>query len=214
MKKRILAGLLVLGVSAAGLAGCGQAPDANNGTVDTSPPASMQTDGILETSSVAEVIKYGYSIKDFEDGEVREENIETILEAGAKAPSARNLQPWKFTVVRNYEIASSLVQDTPEGGVLIIVSAVTEPEVGSVPVFDAGLATQNMYITAQSLGLGVHIYGSPLDKINGEMREQLGIPEGHDAVTVLLIGHINTKVSTIASASKRNALTDMVNYVD
>lgn len=39
------------------------------------------------------------SIRKFEDREVPREIVEKILTAGIKAPSAKNRQPWRFTVV-------------------------------------------------------------------------------------------------------------------
>ena len=35
-------------------------------------------------------------------------DIERILAGGAKAPSAKNAQPWHFTVIRDHEITSGL----------------------------------------------------------------------------------------------------------
>jgi len=43
------------------------------------------------------------SIRKFTDKEIPKETIEKILKAATQAPSAKNLQPWKFVVVTNAE---------------------------------------------------------------------------------------------------------------
>ena len=152
----------------------------------------------------------GYAAKDFTDKAVSDADLEQILAAGAQAPSALNLQPWRFTVVQNAETAASLVGDSTAGTVLIIISGPAEAQRGQDVSFDCGLATQNMVVAAQALELGSHIYGSPIGTIAGQ-REALGIPEGFNPVMALLVGHVGT--DAVSSASPRNALADTVNYV-
>ncbi len=48
---------------------------------------------------VLEAIKSRRAIRSYEDKPVPESAVETILEAATYAPSAINIQPWKFTVV-------------------------------------------------------------------------------------------------------------------
>ena len=86
---------------------------------------------------------------------------------------------------------------------------------------DAGLACQNMSVTAQLLGYGTKIVTSPTMALNGAnqdtFRELLGIPEGYSAAAVLLIGREDTSVDETmdgyTGATARNALEDMVTYV-
>jgi len=44
------------------------------------------------------------STRSFKNDPVAEESLLRILEAGRLAPSAKNLQPWRFTVVRTAEV--------------------------------------------------------------------------------------------------------------
>ncbi|MBM3309068.1 MAG: nitroreductase family protein [Candidatus Altiarchaeales archaeon] len=46
-------------------------------------------------------IKNRRSVRDYLDKIVEAEKVEKILNAGAMAPSAMNLQPWRFTVVED-----------------------------------------------------------------------------------------------------------------
>lgn len=48
-----------------------------------------------------ELIKQRSSVRSYEDKVVSRDIIETILDAGRLAPSAKNLQPWYFVVVQD-----------------------------------------------------------------------------------------------------------------
>jgi len=86
---------------------------------------------------------------------------------------------------------------------------------------DAGLACQNMSVTAQLLGYGTKIISSATMALNGqkqeEYRELLGIPAEYSAVAVLLIGHEDVSIDESADgytgATTRNPLEEMVTYV-
>ena len=48
------------------------------------------------------------SIRSYRPKPVSKEDIETILQAGALAPSSKNRQPWRFTVATGTEKAAAL----------------------------------------------------------------------------------------------------------
>jgi nitroreductase len=93
-----------------------------------------------------------------------------------KAPSARNNQPWKFTVIRDDSTMKEIITNVVPGNVLIVVSGL-ESETGTTPDFDCGLATESMFVVAHSLGLGACIYGNPAGRVNSD-REKYEIPAG------------------------------------
>lgn len=160
---------------------------------------------------VAEVILSGYSAKAFTTEPVSDKDIHTILDCGNKAPSGMNKQPWKFTVVKDYALAAEIVKNLTQGNILIVISGV-ESATGGTPDFDCGLAMQNMYVAAQGLGLGAHIYAGPVRDINATKKQSLGIPEGFKAVSILRIGHIDKSVDATSAASPRSSLETVVNY--
>lgn len=49
-------------------------------------------------------IRQWVSIKNFTDEKVDNDSLERILEAGRRAPSAKNRQPWRFVVCRDDEL--------------------------------------------------------------------------------------------------------------
>ncbi|MCK4320846.1 nitroreductase family protein, partial [Candidatus Bathyarchaeota archaeon] len=55
-----------------------------------------------------EVIRERRSIRIYTKEEVSEENIEKMIDAARLAPSAGNIQPWEFVIVKNAEIKRKL----------------------------------------------------------------------------------------------------------
>jgi nitroreductase len=168
-------------------------------------------DGQTSGKSAIEVIMSGYSAKMFTSEPVTDQQLDLIMKCGIKAPSARNSQNWRFTVIKDNDLVGEILRNPAPGNVAIIISGNEVQQPGMNLEFDIALATQNMYIAAQSLGLGAHIYGSPVANINSK-KEIFGIPEGCRAVTVLRIGNIDKTVDAVSAASARKKLEEVVNY--
>ena len=163
-------------------------------------------------NNTIDLIMSGYSAKMFTSEPVSDKDLDLILKCGMKAPSSRNSQMWKFTVVKDNTLTGEIVNNITPGNVLIIVSGMESEKQGANIDFDCALATENMYIAAQSLGLGAHIYGSPINTINTTKKELLAIPAGYRAVTVLRVGHIDKSVDAVSSASTRKKIEEIVNF--
>lgn len=168
--------------------------------------------GQTAPSAVIEAIQSSFSAKQFANQPVPESAIEQILLSGIKAPSARNSQPWKFTVLTDVTKMSGLVRSPQPGNVIILISGQEAEQQGINVEFDCALATANMYIAAQSLGLGAHIYTAPVKSINATMRDSLQIPKGYRVVGVLQIGVLASEVDAMSAASTRKSLEAVVNY--
>ncbi len=168
--------------------------------------------GQATSSCVIDAIMSGYSAKMFTSEPISDAQINQILKCGLKAPSARNSQLWKFTVVKDNALIVDIVRNANPGNILIIISGQESQQEGINVDFDCALATENMYVAAQSLGLGAHIYAGPVSSINTTKKQILGIPEGYRAISVLRVGNIDKNVDATSSASTRKKLEEMVNY--
>lgn len=166
--------------------------------------AQESSDGVTRT------ILSGYSEKSYSSESVTDQQLNLILECGIKAPSARNLQPWKFTVLQDEATMKEAIPNVVPGNVLIVVSGKVA-ENGSTPDFDCGLATESMFVAAHSLGLGARIYGSPTGNINARP-EFFQIPEGYKAVVVLRIGNVDKSVDAVTAATPRKSAGEIVNF--
>jgi nitroreductase len=166
--------------------------------------------GQISDNCVADVILTGYSERAYTSEPVTDQQLDLILKCGIKAPSARNIQPWKFTVIKDEATMKEIVNNVVPGNVLVIVSGI-ESEGGDTPDFDCGLATESMFVAAHGLGLGARIYGSPAGNINSN-RELFQIPPGYRAVVVLRIGNIDKNVDAVSAATSRNVPEEVINY--
>jgi len=165
----------------------------------------------ISDNCVVDVILSGYSERSYTTEPVTDQQLDLILKCGIKAPSGRNIQPWRFTVVQDETTMKEIINDVMTGNVLIIVSGI-ESENGTTPDLDCGLATESMFVAAHGLGLGARIYGSPAGNINSK-RELFQIPSGYKALVVLRIGNVDKSVDAISSATARKNPGEVINYI-
>jgi len=113
---------------------------------------------------VFEAIQKRHSIRAYESSPVPEEKLIKILEAGRLAPSASNIQPWHFIVVRDAEKRKRLAKarwakflaEVP----LVIVGCGNQKASPKWFTVDVAIAMQNMVLTATAEGLGTCWIGS------------------------------------------------------
>ncbi len=155
------------------------------------------------------------SYKAFKSDPISDDILETILEAGKYAPTARNRQAWHFTVVKSeegkkmFETALEKMLEnreplhTPPLGPGVMVKP--ESQFRGAPVMivvsgdtafhltrtDCVLATANMYIAAASLGImsgWSNITTKDLFS-DPEVKKQFMIPEGYDVYSASFFGY-------------------------
>jgi nitroreductase len=153
-----------------------------------------------------------YAARDnFTAGTIDRGDIEKILGAGLRAPSAGNRQPWHFTVVQSRDLAARIVPNMPEGNILIVISASGDGKTNGREILDCGLATESIYLAAQALGYGSRIYTGPVDTVNSRLKTELGLPGGYSAIALVRVGRIE-KIDAASAASSRKTLSGMVTY--
>jgi nitroreductase len=168
------------------------------------------TRGQSAGNAVTDLLLSAYSPRNFTAEPVTDQQIDLILKCGIKAPSGRNQQPWRFTVVRDEPSMKDIIGNAVAGNILILVSGPETQERGT-PDLDCGLATQNMFIAATSLGLGARIYGGPTAAANAK-RETLQVPAGFKVIMILRVGNIDKSVDAVSGASARKPQEEIVNY--
>lgn len=152
----------------------------------------------------------GYSEKIYSSEPVTDQQLELILKCGIKSPSSKNMQPWKFTVVKDLQTMKNVIDDIVLGNVVVIVSGI-EGEDGATPDFDCGLATQSMFVAAHALGLGARIYGGAIESINTN-KELFQISSEYKAVMALRIGNVDKTVDAVSAASPRKTPEEVINH--
>jgi nitroreductase len=154
---------------------------------------------------------YAASPSSFISGSIPKADMDLILSAAVRAPSAKNIQPWHFTVVQNLNLAKKIVPQTVEGNALIVVSAAGDGKTNGDKILDCALAVQSVYLAAQALGYGSRIYTGPMNEINKNLKGELGLPSGHNAVALVRIGRID-RADAVSGASSRKAVDSVVTY--
>jgi nitroreductase len=149
---------------------------------------------------VFDAIRTRRSIRKFKDKQVPWDNIVTIMQAGKYAPSAGNMQNWKFIVVKNdakrKAIANACMQQEWMEIAPIYIVVVAEPEkmeryygtrgARLYTIQGCAAAIQNMLLTAHSLGLGACWVGA-FDE--DEIFRILNLPEEKAVQGVIVIGY-------------------------
>lgn len=172
--------------------------------------AALNLYGQISDNCVTDVLLSTYSERNYTSEPVTDNQLDSIMKCGIKAPSGRNIQPWKFTVIKDEATMKLIINDVVPGNVVVIVSGI-ESESGTTPDFDCGLATENMFVAAHGLGLGARIYGGPAGIINSK-KELFQIPSGYKAVVALRIGNINKSVDSVSGATSRRKPGEVINY--
>ncbi len=148
---------------------------------------------------VHDLIAERWSPRAFAARSVDRAALGSLLEAARWAPSCFNEQPWRFLVATRDDaegfehVASCLMPGNAwakEAPVLLVSVARLAFERNDAPnrhaLHDVGLATQNLILQAQALGLSTHAMAG-FDAARA--REVLGIPEGFEAVCVIAVGY-------------------------
>ena len=136
------------------------------------------------------------SVRIYLNKEVKKEVISEILEAGRLAPSACNIQPWKFIVVRNKKrreklsVACNNQEFVGDAPVIIAACIISEGyNMGGwydSAVLDIGIAFDHMTLQAVNLGLGTCWIGA----FNEEsIKKLLGIPHNVRVAALLTLGY-------------------------
>ena len=172
------------------------------------------TAGLVFTQENAAIraIIHHYSARNFLSGAVNQADLDRIIQAAVNTPSARNQQPWHFTVVQNASLARRIISNVTDGNVLFVISAAGEDgKVRSDFVLDCALAAQTVYLAAQALGLGSRIYTGPVNDVNKDLKSALSLPRGHSVVVIVRIGKV-PPIDAVTAASARNKPESMVTY--
>src|SRR5687768_6346934 len=101
-------------------------------------------------------------VRKFSGEPLSEPDLLSILNAGRRAGSSKNLQRWHFIVIRDRSRLESLAQVGPyaehlAGGTLAIALVTPDPEAADSPLsvmWDLRRAAQNMVLMAWSRGIG------------------------------------------------------------
>jgi len=174
-------------------------------------------------AELMEVIKARRSVRRYEEKDVPEEVLSSILEAVRWSPSWANTQCWEVVVIRDREIKENLKESIfpknpatnaiTQAPLLLAVCGklkssgfynnIVTTKFGDWFMFDLGLFTQTLCLAAQDLGLGTVVVGLfDHDKAKGIIK----VPEGYELVALVPLGY----PAKISSAPQRREIREFV----
>ncbi len=169
--------------------------------------------------NLMEIITYRRSIRSYSSQEVEENNLEYVLDAFRKAPSAKNLQPWKLIIVKDKNKKSDLaiacnnqafIADAP-----IVIAACALEELAysvmggymnSYPI-DLAIALEHLMLAATEVGLGTCWIGAFKESL---VKGILGVPESIRVVALTPLGYPGPKAETPKRG--RKSISEIVCY--
>jgi len=144
-----------------------------------------------------EVIEKRRSIRSYKPTPIPNEHLKKILEAARLAPSGKNLQPWRFIIVRNPErkrmLAEAAMNQMFIAEADVVIVALSDPTIYSstgtrrrIPYLqDPMIAIEHMILAATALGYGTCWIGAfDEDKV----KQIVNAPEELAVIALLPIG--------------------------
>ena len=145
--------------------------------------------------AVMEAIRKRYSCRAYQDRPVEQEKLDSILEAARLAPSAKNLQDWRFVVAtdkdkkrRLAEAASDQMFIADAGAIIAACSNSDYVMRCGQPIgpIDVAIALEHICLQAAELGLATCWIGSFYPE---KVRAVLGIPDNIAVIELMALGY-------------------------
>jgi nitroreductase len=145
---------------------------------------------------VFEAVQKRHSVRAYRPTPIPEEKLKRILESARLAPSAGNIQPWYFVVVKDREKRETLAKGGRYARFLaesptVIVGCGDQKTSPNWYVVDVAIALQTMVLTATAEGLGTCWIGSFSEE---KVKSLLNIPDRFRVVALIAMGYQREKL--------------------
>jgi len=164
-----------------------------------------------------DAIRSRRDVRQFGEEPIPREQLERILEAGRRSPSASNWQPWDFVVVTDRDALTDLAK-VWQGAGHVARSAATIGLIATVPdddqhrarlQYDLGQATAHIMLAAADLGIG-----SGHSAVGDQTQAQrvLGFPDGRFCVYLIPLGYPSDRPLRPIAHPDRRPFDDVVHW--
>ena len=165
------------------------------------------------------LIQKRYSVRNYLPQPVEDEKLNYILECARLAPSACNLQPWFFYVVKDEKTKQAIIESydrlwIKNAPVLLVVCKDSEAswkradgkDSGDI---DAAIVAEHICLAAAEQGLGTCWICNFKQEI---LSEALELPVHVEPIAIFPIGYIDKKTSKLPE-KKRKTLSEIVRWI-
>lgn len=145
--------------------------------------------------TIMETIRKRYSCRAYQEKAVEQDKIDSILEAARLAPSARNMQDWRFVIVNDSSVKRRVAEcankpDVFEKAGVIIAACSNSDHVmrcgQAIGPIDVAIALEHICLQATELRLGTCWIGAfDAEKV----REILDIPDNITIIELMAVGY-------------------------
>ena len=132
-----------------------------------------------------------HSTRAFTSKPVAQPLLEQIVDAGRRAPTARNEQPWQFVVVTDATMRKRLAQLADYGRFIADAGACVAVFCSDTKYYleDGCAATENILLAATALGVQSCWVAGDKKAYAPRVAELLGVPAGYKLVALLALGY-------------------------
>jgi nitroreductase len=161
---------------------------------------NLLAEGLVIGVDVLEAIRSRRSVRAFKNKNVSSEDVAMLIDSAHWAPSAGNIQPWEFVIIRKKDVKKQLADAAlsqsfiAKAPVLVVVCANENRSSQGYGVRgktlyciqDTAAAIQNIHLAAFSLGLGTCWVGAFSEE---EVAKVLKLPHGIRPVAIVPVGY-------------------------
>ena len=157
---------------------------------------------------VATVIKSRHSVRKFKPDALDENAIKDVLECAALAPTARNVQPWLFGVIKDKSMLHKIAECTDNGKFIkdcTVCFAIFGEKGEKYYLEDCCAATENLILALQAYGIASCWVAGETKAYVESIRVLLNVPEKFTLVALVAAG-IPAEISIAPKKEKKKIL--------
>lgn len=164
-----------------------------------------------------DAIRARRNVRQFTDRTISRQDLDRIMEAGRRAPSSRNTQPWDFVAVTDRDQLEELSKvwrggwhvEGSAATIAVIAPRTDDARMKASIEYDLGQASLMMMIAAADLGIG-SCHSAVADE--DLARRLLGYPSDRRCAVLISLGYPADRSLKPVRAPNRRPLNEVVHY--
>jgi nitroreductase len=155
------------------------------------------------------------NVRQFSPRSISPSDLDRILEAGRRTPSASNVQPWDFIVVTDPQVLAELPQvwrgaahlARGRAAIVLVAPDAADPRTRELTQYDLGQATMSIMLAAADLGIGT---GHSSVDDQDLARRLLGVPDDRVVAWMMALGYPEDRPLAPISKPMRRPFDEVV----